>query len=52
MHTYYIGIPIPIVAISAGISHDQYGNDELYAIRFYVFICLYSTFSVKYVVAG
>ena len=24
-----IGIPVPIVAISAGIAHDQYGHDDL-----------------------
>jgi len=24
-----IGIPVPIVAISAGISYDHYGNDDL-----------------------
>ena len=24
-----IGIPIPIVAATAGIAHDQYGHDEL-----------------------
>ena len=27
-HTY-VGIPIPIVAVSAGIVHDHYGHDEL-----------------------
>ena len=24
-----IGIPIPIVAIAAGVAHDQYGHDDL-----------------------
>ena len=24
-----LGIPVPIVAISAGIAHDQYGHDNL-----------------------
>ena len=24
-----LGIPIPIVAISAGVVHDQYGHDDL-----------------------
>ena len=24
-----IGIPIPIVAISVGVAHDQYGHDDL-----------------------
>ena len=24
-----IGIPVPIVAISVGVAHDQYGNDDL-----------------------
>ena len=25
-----IGIPVPIVAISAGVAHDQYGHDDLW----------------------
>ena len=25
------GLPIPIVAISAGIAHDQYGNNDRWA---------------------
>lgn len=25
----YVGTPVPIVAITAGIAHDQYGHDEL-----------------------
>ena len=30
MHTYILlGIPVPIVAISAGVAHDQYGHDDL-----------------------
>ena len=24
-----LGIPIPIVAITAGVAHEQYGHDEL-----------------------
>ena len=24
-----LGIPVPIVAISAGVAHDHYGHDEL-----------------------
>ena len=24
-----LGIPVPIVAITAGVAHDQYGHDEL-----------------------
>ena len=24
-----LGIPVPIVAISAGVAHDHYGNDDL-----------------------
>ena len=24
-----LGIPVPIVAISAGVAHDYYGHDEL-----------------------
>ena len=26
-----IGLPIPVVAISAGIAHDHYGNNERWA---------------------
>ena len=29
LHGLTIGIPVPIVAISAGLVHDQYGHDEL-----------------------
>ena len=29
MVTFITGVPVPIVAISAGIAHDHYGNDEL-----------------------
>ena len=29
MVIFISGIPVPIVAISAGIAHDHYGNDEL-----------------------
>ena len=29
MGTWIIGIPVPIVAISVGVAHDQYGNDDL-----------------------
>ena len=25
----YLGIPIPIVAITAGMAHEQYGHDNL-----------------------
>ena len=27
---FTIGIPIPIVAISAGIAHDEYGHKDLW----------------------
>ena len=27
-----IGIPVPIVAISTGVAHDQYGHDDLWVI--------------------
>ena len=27
-----LGIPVPIVAISAGVAHDQYGHDDLLVI--------------------
>ena len=26
------GVPVPIVAISAGIAHDQYGHDDLWVV--------------------
>ena len=29
MIIFITGIPVPIVAISAGISHDHYGNENL-----------------------
>ena len=35
MHVYaymLLGIPVPIVAISAGVAHDQYGHDNLLVI--------------------
>ena len=25
----YIGIPVPIVAVTAGIAHDHYGHEDL-----------------------
>ena len=28
VHTYCVGLPIPIVAISAGIAHEQYGIND------------------------
>ena len=31
-----LGIPIPIVAISAGIAHDQYGHENLLVAIFYL----------------
>ena len=29
IYIFDVGIPIPVVAISAGIAHDHYGHDEL-----------------------
>ena len=46
----YTGIPVPIVAISAGVAHDQYGYvyDDLWVIL--LLSCIYII--VKYVAAG
>ena len=46
----YVGIPVPIVAISAGVAHDQYGYvyDDLWVIL--LFSCIYII--VKYLAAG
>ena len=38
-----IGIPIPIVAISAGVSHGQYGHDDLWVQYSTFFMNLYPT---------
>ena len=29
----YIGLPVLIVGVSAAISHDQYGIDDMYVLR-------------------
>ena len=35
---FVIGIPVPIVAISAGVAHNQYGHDDLWVIL--LFSCI------------
>lgn len=29
MYIFDIGIPVPIIATSAGVAHNQYGHDDL-----------------------
>ena len=32
-----IGIPVPIVAISTGVAHNQYGDDDVWVVlQFYI----------------